>query len=147
VSRGGFELPEALEDGILIWQPDGVVLYANEAAGRIFQASPEQMIGAASDTSQLLAADGEPVAPEQLPAARVKRTGKLVEQELASPRPDGGYVWYTMRSAPLPDGVIASTFSVISQLEARARASARIATVVEASPDLIWIFNARGQIE
>ena len=140
-------LPPALEDGIIVWDPDGVVISANAAAARMIGVPAEAMVGAPSDATLLYAVDGEPLSHEQFPAIRVARTGNRVDQELGLPTADGEILWVSYRSAPLEDGTIASVFTPIRHDEARARASARIATLVEESPDLIWIFDAHGQIE
>ena len=52
-----------------------------------------------------------------------------------------------MRSARLEDGTVASAFVTVGEAEARARSAARIAAVVEDSPDLVWMFDGRGLIE
>ena len=49
--------------------------------------------------------------------------------------------------AGLADGTIASAFVTVGEAEARARSAARIAAVVEDSPDLVWMFDGRGLIE
>ncbi len=77
----------------------------------------------------------------------MERTGGRVEQELGLPHADGRTVWMSVRSAPLPDGGIASVFTPITAAEAKARESARIATIVDDSPDLVWMFDGHGLIE
>ena len=42
-------LPEALEDGILVWDPDGVVLNANQAMARMLGTTVGALIGMPSD--------------------------------------------------------------------------------------------------
>jgi len=140
-------LPEALEQGVLVWDPDGVVLSANEAMARLIGVPVEALIGHPSDPNRLLAPEGGTIPPEQLPATRVARTGTCVEQEFGVPHADGGHVWLSARSAPLPDGTIVMACTPITRAEARARASARIAMLVDDSPDLVWMFDAGGQIE
>ncbi|WP_169542049.1 ATP-binding protein [Solirubrobacter soli] len=140
-------LPEALEEGILIWDPHGVVLNANEAMARLIGAPVDALIGQPSDPSALLAPGGGTIPPEQLPAARVERAKSRVDQEFGIPHADGGHVWVAARSAPRPDGTIISVYTPISEAEAKARASARIATLVDDSPDLVWMFDAHGLIE
>ena len=131
----------------MIWDPHGVVLNANEAMARMLGVPVDALIGAPSDPSALLAPGGGSIPPEQLPAARVERTSGRVDQEFGIPHADGGYVWVSARSAPRPDGTIISAYTQITEAEAKARATARIATLVDDSPDLVWMFDAHGLIE
>jgi PAS domain S-box-containing protein len=140
-------LPEALEEGILVWDPHGVVLHANEAMGRMLGVAPEVLIGAPSDPSVLRAPGGGSIPPEQLPAHRVERTKARVDQEFGIPHADGGHIWVSARSAPLPDGSIISAYTKITEAEAKARSTARVATLVDDSPDMVWMFDSHGLIE
>ena len=140
-------LPEALEEGIMIWDPHGVVLNANEAMARMIGAPIDALIGSPSDPSAVLAPGGGSIPPEQLPAARAERTTGRVDQEFGIPHAEGGYVWVSVRSAKRPDGTIISAYTRITEAEAKARATARIATLVDDSPDLVWMFDAHGLIE
>jgi PAS domain S-box-containing protein len=147
VAAPALALPEALEEGILIWDPRGVVLNANEAMARMIGGSVEMIVGSPSDPSTLLAPGGGSIPPEQLPAHRVERTKGRVDQEFGIPHADGGHVWVSVRSAPRPDGTIISAYTKITEAEAKARATARIAGMVDDSPDLLWMFDAHGLIE
>ena len=140
-------LPEALEEGILVWDPDGVVLNANAAMARMLGVTVEMLIGAPSDPSTLLAPGGGSLPAEQLPAARVERSKSRVDMEFGMPHADGGHIWVCARSAPLPDGTIISAYTQITAAEAKARQTARIATLVDDSPDLVWMFDGSGLIE
>ncbi len=105
------------------------------------------IIGSPSDPSMLLAPEGGSMAPEQLPAARVERSRGRVDQEYGIPVADGTVVWFAVRSAPTIDGFIASIFTQITEAEAKARSAARITTLVDEAPDLVWMFDANGLIE
>ncbi|HEX6026745.1 MAG TPA: ATP-binding protein [Solirubrobacter sp.] len=131
-------LPAALEEGVIIWDPSGSAIAANATA--------ERMVGPELPTV-LLSPDGDPLPPEQWPAARAARTSARVDQELGVPRPDGGVVWLSVRSARLDDGSVASAFVTIGEAEAKARSAARIAAMIEETPDLVWMFDGRGLIE
>jgi PAS domain-containing protein len=111
-------LPEVLEEGVMIWDPHGVVLNANEAMARMIGAPIDLIIGAPSDPTTMIAPGGGSIPPEQLPAARVERTKARVDQEFGIPHVDGGHVWVSARSAPRPDGTIISAYSRISEAEA-----------------------------
>ena len=95
----------------------------------------------------MIAPGGGSIPAEQLPAARVARTKARVDQEFGIPHADGGHIWVAVRSAARPDGTIISAYTQITEAEAKARASARIATLVDDSPDLVWMFDAHGLIE
>src|SRR4051794_2901020 len=107
----------------------------------------EMLIGQSSDPSVLLAPGGGNLPPEQYPVARVERTSGRIEQEYGIPTFDGGANWFSVRSAPTGDGTITSVFTPISEAEAKARAAARVTTIVDDSPDLVWMFDSNGLIE
>ena len=97
--------------------------------------------------SMLLAPGGGSMPPEQLPAARVERTKGRVDQEYGIAlrrrrRALGLGPLRADRGRP-----IASVFTPITEAEAKARSAARITTLVDDSPDLVWMFDAHGLIE
>jgi PAS domain S-box-containing protein len=140
-------LPAELEDGLIIWDPDGVVLHANEAMATMLGITVADMVGAPSDASVLIDPSGGSVPLERVPAALVARSSGRVDQEFGLPHADGGTVWFAVRSAARPDGTIASMYTPISEGEAKARGNARISTLVDDSPDLVWMFDGQGLIE
>ncbi len=140
-------LPPALEEGVIVWDPRGFVVSANAAAERMVGVEAGALEGVSTSGAVLLAPDGDPLPPEQWPVARVARTGGRIDQEIGVPHTNGGVVWLSMRSARLEDGTVASAFVTVGEAEARARSAARIAAVVEDSPDLVWMFDGRGLIE
>jgi PAS domain S-box-containing protein len=142
-----YALPSALEDGVMVWEPNGFVVDMNPAMERMLNAPREYVVGQPSDVSMLRAPGGGSLPAEQLPACRVARTGGRVEQEYGIALPDEDILWVSVRSAPTDDGLIASVFTPISEAEAKARSSARISTIVDESPDLVWMFDAAGIIE
>ena len=140
-------LPESLEEGILVWDPHGVVLNANETMARMVGVTVDMLIGAPANASALLAPGGGSIPVEQLPASRVERTKARVDMEYGIPHLDGSYVWVSARVAPGRDGTIVSAHTKITEAEAKARATARVATLVDDSPDLVWMFDGHGLIE
>src|SRR5262245_52112977 len=122
---------------MMMWEPDGFVIEANEAMTRMLGIPREYIIGQPNDTSMLRSPAGGNLPPEQLPAARVARTKGRVDQEYGIDLGDGDVLWVAVRSAPTPDGLIASLFTPITEAEAKARAAARITTLVDESPDLV----------
>ena len=110
---------------------------------------PSMLIGAPSDAVVLLAPGGDSLPPEQFPAARVARTGGRVDQEFGVPHADGGH-----RLGRRALGAAARTGTIVVRLHADhrgrgqgARVGARIATLVDDSPDLVWMFDGAGLIE
>ena len=130
----------------MIWDPHGVVLNANEAMARMV-GTPWSVGRLAVEPDGAARPGGGSIPPEQLPAPRVERTHARVDLEFGLPHADGGHVWVSARSAPRPDGTIISAYTQITEAEAKARATARIATLVDDSPDLVWMFDAHGLIE
>ena len=63
------------------------------------------------------------------------------------PHADGGHVWVSARSVPQPDGTIISAYTQITEAEAKARETARVGTLVDDSPDMVWMFDGHGLIE
>jgi PAS domain S-box-containing protein len=140
-------LPPSLEEGIVVFDPRSTILDVNEAFARMLGFPRELLIGQPSDPSALLAPGGGSLPREQWPVARVERTGGRVDQEYGLPTMDGGVMWFSVRSAPVGDGTIAAAYTPISEAEAKARAAARVTTIVDDSPDLVWMFDANGLIE
>lgn len=131
----------------MVWEPNGCIVDMNAAMERMLNAPRELVIGQPSDVSMLRAPGGGSLPAEQLPASRVARTNGRVDQEYGIALPDEDVLWVAVRSAPAPDGLIASVFTPITEAEAKARAAARITTLVDESPDLVWMFDASGIIE
>lgn len=142
-----YALPSALEDGIMVWDPDGCVVDINPAMERMLGAPRELVIGQPSDVSFLRAPGGGTLPEEQFPARRVARTKGRVDQEYGLALNEHDVLWVAVRSAPTDDGLIASVFTPITEAEAKARSAARISTLVDESPDLVWMFDASGIIE
>src|SRR4051794_14552913 len=132
---------------MVVFDPRSAIVDVNEAFADMVGVPRELLIGAPSDPSVLLAPGGGSLPPEQYPVARVERTGGRVDQEYGIPVGDGAVQWFTVRSAPVGDGTIVSAYTPISAAEAKARSAARVATIVDDSPDLVWMFDANGLIE
>ena len=140
-------LPPSLQAGIVVFDPKSTILDVNEAFAAMLGVPRDMLIGQSSDPSVLLAPGGGNLPPEQYPVARVERTGGRIHQEYGIPTLDGGANWFSVRSAPTGDGTITAVFTPISEAEAKARAAARVTTIVDDSPDLVWMFDADGLIE
>jgi diguanylate cyclase (GGDEF)-like protein/PAS domain S-box-containing protein len=97
VSLGGVRLPDAmvdaLQEGVLICDAQGVVVDVNEAAGTILTLTREQVLGVNLATLEHDASDedGAPVAARDLPVALARRTNQpastVVKVRGSSPEP------------------------------------------------------------
>ncbi|MBB4663030.1 EAL domain-containing protein [Conexibacter arvalis] len=124
----------ALEEGLLIYGPDGRVVSCNAAAARIFGARSEEellRLGTAPPGVSMTFEDGTPVTRENSTAGRALESGlPQPERVVRFQRDDGWEVWATVTSHPLiregesrPYGVV-SAFTDVTE---RRRAQEQIA--------------------
>jgi diguanylate cyclase (GGDEF)-like protein/PAS domain S-box-containing protein len=124
---------QALEEGLLVYGPDGRAISANAAAARIIGVSQEQLLGieAGAWPGTLTYEDGTPMTAENSPARRAFETGVPQREVVVRfQRGDEVDVWTSISSHPLiregesgPYGVV-SAFSDITE---RRRAQEQIA--------------------
>ena len=117
---------ETAAEGILLTDAEGDFEYANPAAGEILGLEEEVVAGRSyrDPDWNICAPDGGPFPSEQLPVARVLRTGEPVTGiEHGVERPDGSRVVLSVDAAPLIGadgeltGVVASIRDVTRQKE------------------------------
>jgi diguanylate cyclase (GGDEF)-like protein/PAS domain S-box-containing protein len=124
----------ALEEGLLIYGPDGRVVSCNDAAVRIFGARSQDELkemGRAPSDVTMTFEDGTPVTRETSTANRALDTGlPQPERVVHFERPDGWELWATVGSHPIfregdqrPYGVV----SVFTDVTERRRAQEQIA--------------------
>ena len=133
-------LPPALEDGVVVWDPHGVVLDANAAIGRMLGVPSELLIGAPSDASRC----SRPAAVRCRPSST--RPPAWSAPAAASSRSSACRTPTAARLGVRALGAAGRrqdrpVFTPITEAEAKARAAARIATIVDDSPDLVWMFD------
>ncbi len=124
---------QALEEGLLIYGPDGRAISCNAAATRIIGLSEQELIGkaAAEWPLTLLFEDGTPMTVENTPSRRAFETGLPQRDVIAHfVRDDGTELWASISSHPLvregestPYGAV-SAFTDITE---RRRAQEQIA--------------------
>ena len=102
------------------------------AVGPVDAARPRRRLAAGSSSSPPRGSSAPTVASTRSTASRCPTTTSSGSR--CAPRPTA-------------DGLIASVFTPITEAEAKARAAARITTLVDESPDLVWMFDAAGIIE
>ncbi|MFI5605720.1 EAL domain-containing protein [Amycolatopsis sp. NPDC051903] len=120
----------ALDEGVLVVGPDGLIESVNPAASRILGAAPEDLIGVPCTTLVLFDESGHRIPEDELPSISTRRTG--IPQNglvLRLRRPDGRDVWVSLTSRLLntedPAGVsVVTSFTDITE---RRAISARLA--------------------
>ncbi|PGF14175.1 PAS sensor protein [Natrinema sp. CBA1119] len=96
---------------IAVQDADGETVMANQRAQDALGLTEQEFIEEPEDTEEwdVYDADGEPVAPEETPSARVLATGEPVfDEELTIDPPDSDPMQFRINAAPLfgPDGAI-----------------------------------------
>lgn len=108
---------ETIADGIAILNSAGRFTFANTAAERVFGIPRAELTHRTYNDPvwKLTTVDGRPIPDEDLPFARVMRTGEPVENvEVALERPDGRQIILSHNAAPLRDASGAIVSVVIS---------------------------------
>ncbi|RJQ83509.1 sensor domain-containing protein [Amycolatopsis panacis] len=120
----------ALDEGVVVVRPDGLIESVNPAAARILGVPPAQLIGVPCATLVLYDESGARIPADELPSARTRRTGITQNgQVVRLRRPDGRDVWVALTSRLLdpddPHGVaVVISFTDITE---RRAISARLA--------------------
>jgi PAS domain S-box-containing protein len=101
----------------------GDVVIANERAEELLEQSEQELRGESSVAAEvdLYTADGEPLAPDELPAATVLETGDPVtDWELVVEKSDGERRWFSVNAAPVPgpDGDVERVITVGEEVTA-----------------------------
>jgi two-component system, sensor histidine kinase and response regulator len=121
----------SIEEGVVVYNSAGAVVFANESAGRILGSTRDQMMGSTPWTAgwRAVSEDESDLPPESHPAMAVMRTGQPVLGSLMGVRrPDGKLRWIRVSAQPLinqegsaPHAVIATLFDVTEERLAAAR--------------------------
>jgi PAS domain-containing protein len=102
------------------------VTFANDRAETIFGRDEEEILTHSHDDERwnLVDWNGEPIAAEELPFARVRRSGDPVfDERLGTDRPDGRRVWLSVSCAPCSTTARSTASSVRSRTSPTAVAS------------------------
>jgi len=94
----------ALDEGIIVQDPDGRITAANESAYRIFGVNREQLIGRTSLDSQwqTVHEDGAPFPPTEHPAMIALGTGQRQTRVIMGvEKSDGARTWLSVNAQPL----------------------------------------------
>ncbi|TFG59501.1 MAG: PAS domain S-box protein [Deltaproteobacteria bacterium] len=147
---------ETSTSGILVVDQKGDYSYSNLEAAALLGTSVSDLVGMnyRKHPWEITTVDGKPYPLEDLPFARVGRTGKAVYGvELAVRRQDGSRVILSVNTAPLHDsggklaGMIASFFDITVRKEAEDLQLRKFHLAVEQSPSAIAITDGEGRIE
>jgi len=117
---------DALVEGVVFLDPDGVVVDANDAVQRIHGHGMNELTDPALDPrSRIVRADRTPFPVEEQPAIVALRTGQAVRDvEMGVPTAHGGFRWRVVNAQPIHDasgnilGVVASFFDITERKKA-----------------------------
>ena len=146
-----------LGEGVIVTDPDGAIVFVNEAAVRIhgvdrLDVTPDDY----SQAYRLFTEDGRPYPPLELPLARAVIKGETVtEARWRILRPDGVNVLAVGNARPVegPDGQRIGAVLTLRDETARIQAEhrlteseARFRTVADSAPALIWMTDVAGDV-
>lgn len=145
-----------LAEGVIVTDPDGRIIFVNEAAVRHhgvarLDVPPE----AYAETYHLLTEEGEPYPTADLPLVRAVRNGESVtDARWRIRRPDGSEVLAVGNARPVTGADGQKIGAVLTLRDETARILAenrltesetRFRTVADSAPALIWMLDAEGR--
>ncbi|GAA4541981.1 sensor domain-containing protein [Amycolatopsis samaneae] len=120
----------ALDEGVLVTGPDGLVESVNPAGCRILGVNAADLVGLPSHTLMLFDEDGARISAEDTPSVRTLRTGITQNGKVVRlRRPDGRDVWVSLTSRLLSpeDPARRSVVTSFTDITERRAISARLA--------------------
>ena len=146
---------EAMQEGLVLQNADGIIQVCNPAAERILGLSASQMLGRSSRDPRwhTVREDGSPFPADEHPAMQSLRTGEPVRDVLMGVhRPGGELVWLSVNASPLlrpgetrPYAAVA-TFQDVTERKQADEARARLAAIVDSSHDAITAMTLDGTL-
>ena len=127
-------LYEAVGCGLVVRDPSGTIIFANEQAARIFGMPAEQLVGTEHATGvRRYAEDGTELTRTEM-ASHVARTENRAIRDVRTRlvRADGVEIWVRVDSVPVPDAsgaleyVVTSFFEVTERMRAEERLGLRV---------------------
>jgi PAS domain S-box-containing protein len=149
-------LAETIPAGVIVFDQEGNIIFANPEAGRILGVPPAAMIGRRFDDPfwRLTTPDGRPLPSEELPFSRAANTRERLYNFEAAVQPHGRpRVVVSVNAAPLLDdagagaGAVVSFNDVTQQKTAEAdarRAEERARALAEAIPHMMFTISGDG---
>lgn len=133
--------------GTLVFDADGTIRLANDRAQEILGASTEALVGRSYDAPEfdLVDANDEPMAKEELPVGRVRERSEAVfDIETGFRRPDGERVWLSANAAPVFDGnEIAEIVVSVEEITERKEREERLGADLT---DMRWLHNLHAKL-
>jgi diguanylate cyclase (GGDEF)-like protein/PAS domain S-box-containing protein len=118
----------AIEEGVIVVGPTGLIESVNPAAERILGIRADEVMGTSTSVATLYDEDGEPIPLWDFPSARTRRTGQPQNgRVLCALRPDGTHVWLSMSCSALntPGDLPASVVISFTDITERRRIEER----------------------
>ncbi|HEY8807913.1 MAG TPA: EAL domain-containing protein [Candidatus Limnocylindria bacterium] len=125
---------EAVGCGILVRDPSGTIIFANEQAARIFGVPAEQLVGTENAASvRRYAEDGRELGRTELTSHVARKENRAIRDvRTRFVRADGEELWVRVDSVPVPDAsgsleyVVTSFFEVTERMRAEERLGLRV---------------------
>jgi PAS domain S-box-containing protein len=143
---------DAMEEGVLVWGPDGRVCAANRSAERILSVSRATLLDMAQADPRITAydTDGSVLPIEARAGAIARRTGRPSSRRVMGVHLPGGRMrWISVNSQPMyrpgedePYGVV----SMFGDITEQRRTEERYRALVDRSVDVTTIVDASGHI-
>jgi diguanylate cyclase (GGDEF)-like protein/PAS domain S-box-containing protein len=112
---------DAMEEGLLLQDADGVIRLCNHRAAAMLGLTQEQMLGRSTHDLRWKAIrpDGTPLPAGDHPTMVSLRSGRAVHEEVIGMyRPDGSVVWLSVNAVPIFDGRqagVVTTFTDVTE--------------------------------
>jgi PAS domain S-box-containing protein len=154
--KHGYALLQHIPIGISICDREGAVTYANERAAALYGGASAGDAIACYGALRVFDDMGRPVSTDDLPTARVLRSGKAErEREIILERPDGQRVVLLTTTEPLfdDDGELTGAMHCLEDVTARKRLAAQEAqglrtlqAIIDTTPECIKVVAADGTV-
>jgi PAS domain S-box-containing protein len=146
-------LVDALDEGVVLKDAQGVISKCNAAAERILGVTKDDLLGKTrGDQPLYIREDSSPIAWEDFPSMQTLRTGKpLSDVVMGLPDTQGGVKWISVSTRPLirpgegaPHGVVVSFSDITARMQAEKERTALAATVQVVIQEWVSTFDAIG---
>jgi diguanylate cyclase (GGDEF)-like protein/PAS domain S-box-containing protein len=146
-----YSLLNYVEAGILIHEPNGDIISANETAARLLGRTVEEIIGMSDGDPgwALMREDGSPMPQSEIPSHRAASTGKMIRNQVVGLRRGGAdeISWLICNAHPARDSYgalqeVVVSFTDITELKQAERAlqksEERLRLILQGSSDAPW---------
>ncbi len=136
----------SMVEGVVVLDPEGRILEANDAALDILRLTPDEITGMlTSDPSwQAIHEDGRPMQTEEMPAMRALATGQKVTDGTIGLGADASVSqWLSVNAVPLFDGDAAEPYAVVATFSDVTKRRQREVALSQARDDAEGIVRAK----